>query len=113
MKPEHFKILQLFSHPLRVQMMGLLGNRTWTVDEMVRELNSTRNIVNAQVQNFRNVQLLHTELEGRLAHHWLDKERLTEALAAFAHSAGLVIPSKPMAKDPPKKRKAGKKSKKR
>jgi hypothetical protein len=109
MKPEHYKILQLFSHPLRVQMMGLLGNRTWTVDEMVSELKSTRNIINAQVQNFRNVQLLHTELEGRLAHHWLDKERLTEALAAFAHSAGLVIPSK----EPAKKKKAKKRGKKR
>jgi hypothetical protein len=43
---------------------------------------------------------------GRLVQHWLDKEKITDAIAAFVHAAELEIPPRPQKK---KKKKAKKK----
>jgi hypothetical protein len=95
MNDKQLDILYLFSHPVRVKMMTLMGQRPHQAQEMVQALKTSYGIVNQNIHILRSQNLVDTERIGwRKAHHWLRKEALQDALAAFVHEARLEIPDR-------------------
>jgi hypothetical protein len=113
MTPEQLEILQVFSHPERVRMMALMGQRARSTQELVEGTDTTVGIVNAQIHHLRSVGLVDTErVEGRFVNHWLVKEKVADALFAFISEAQLRIPRQKMTTKKKAKKKAKKAKKK-
>lgn len=112
MEEETIEILWLFSHPMRLKLMELLGEKPMTVDQLTERMPILRASTNSHLQSVRNAGILISS-DDRPVYHHLDKERLQEALDDFTESVGLTPgkrkrpakKTKKKAKKPKKKRK--------
>lgn len=119
MTPEQCAIFQLFSHPLRLQMLTLLGQRPHTLLELTDKLkdppfSATYGMVCSHLQVLRGARLTETvrvEEESKVI-HWLVPDRLVDAVAALVNEARLELPRtgrKAPRKKAPRQRPPGKK----
>lgn len=118
MTPEQCAIFQLFSHPLRLQMLTLLGQRPHTLLELTDKLkdppfSATYGMVCSHFQLLRTARLTETvrvEEESKVI-HWLVPDKLVDAVAALVDEARLELPRarKRAARKKPAKKKVARK----
>jgi len=116
--PEQCAIFQLFSHPLRLQMLTLLGQRPHTLLELTDKLkdppfSATYGMVCSHFQLLRTARLTETvrvEEESKVI-HWLVPDKLVDAVAALVDEARLELPRarKRAARKKPAKKKVARK----
>jgi hypothetical protein len=108
---DQLEIFRLFSHPERVKMMALMGQGPKTAEQLMAGAGVTYGIVTTQIQLLRSVVpggIIETEPvpgEVRIVRHWLKREIVADAVAAFVHAAELEIPPKPKKKKKKSKKK--------
>jgi DNA-binding transcriptional ArsR family regulator len=111
LKQETIDLFWLMSNAQRLRIAELLGNGSaQTTDELSELVGINLSSVTVALQKFRNFQMLTNERkEGRRVFYALDKDRVVQAIHAFADALELDLDRPPAAA----KKTAKKKSKKK
>jgi DNA-binding transcriptional ArsR family regulator len=106
LKQEVIDLFWLLSNPQRLRMAELLGTgAAQTTDELSELVGVNLSSVTVALQQFRNFHMLvNLRKEGRRVFYGLDKDKMVQAVLAFAEALDLDLSQQPAAAKKTKKK---------